>query len=710
MESPLFDFKDFSEINDFDFMYNCNDIMVNEVATNLSKGIEDIGSANGSNNNQPVIDELNSNQILLAPANELRESPLSASKPTQMPKTSKDEGVELPPPLATTNAQTQLDPMNADLNTFGEAPLDQLIASLDLPNENFLHGWSSNLNLEQLVSLGFEANNPSLKNDDDACQTTSPPFSPLIMERTNSFPLPLEEMLLKDGVYAAQPIYSEHRVNLVQTNQLNSHVGSSLREDGVYTTQPVYSERRVNSIKANNLNSHIGSNLSKDGVYTTKLVYLERRDNSVQIDKLNGHVGSSLQDALLRSLADEFQSIGNSDSQQHNFIQPRSSALLRSQQKNPSQLLNQVPNRPNVSDSLLQHSMLTKHSIPSQFMSQNLSDQQHDQLSITPGAYNPRTYSTRLTESSMPLRTSILAPNRQTNPLDVSNLRFRNSLQPRSSMLSNSSGRSNFQDFNDCRDHQIDQFNLMTSQLGSHVSNSMLQDSSMHSGSYQLPRHQQASSQFPIPGLSKLPYHQQASSQFLLPCLSNPDLYNSKLPESSILQRLLQQEGLLNQPARLIPTYPPSGSGTGTGTSISSIVFNSLLQNETGGTSTSQQVGTPLSNYRKRKASRRQRPTSAKTRYGLGESSSSFKRFRRQPSTLPMPQRDPSTMSMPMPIQVPNAEHENRNIFLMHNETNTSSNAGNLSGPRAIKNSLYDPLFEGIGLPVDPHLRMFATM
>ncbi|PPS19572.1 hypothetical protein GOBAR_AA00998 [Gossypium barbadense] len=651
MESPLFDFKDFSEINDFDFMYNCNDIMVNEVATNLSKGIEDIGSANGSNNNQPVIDELNSNQILLAPANELHESPLSASKPTQMPKTSqqKDEGVELPPPLATTNAQTQLDPMNADLNTFGEAPLDQLIASLDLPNENFLHGWSSNLNLEQLVSLGFEANNPSLKNDDDACQTTSPPFSPLIMERTNSFPLPLEEMLLKDGVYAAQPIYSEHRVNLVQTNQLNSHVGSSLREDGVYTTQPVYSERRVNSIKANNLNSHIGSNLSKDGVYTTKLVYLERRDNSVQIDKLNGHVGSSLQDALLscspqredlvnlgrrtevgilhgrstqinrqastwnsykgnnfyrplapaRSLADEFQSIGNSDSQQYNFIQPRSSALLRSQ---------------------------------------NLSDQQHDQLSITPGAYNPRTYSTRLTESSMPLRTSILAPNRQTNPLDVSNLRFRNSLQPRSSMLSNSR-------------------------------------------SYQLPRHQQASSQFPIPGLSKLPYHQQASSQFLLPCLSNPDLYNSKLPESSILQRLLQQEGLLNQPARLIPTYPPSGSGTGTGTSISSIVFNSLLQNETGGTSTSQQVGTPLSNYRKR-----------------------------QPSTLPMPQRDPSTMSMPMPIQVPNAEHENRNIFLMHNETNTSSNASNLSGPRAIKNSLYDPLFEGIGLPVDPHLRMFATM
>ncbi|PPR87697.1 hypothetical protein GOBAR_AA32993 [Gossypium barbadense] len=59
-----------------------------------------------------------------------------------------DAGVKLPPPIVTTNEQTQLDPMNADLNTFGEVPLHQLIASLDLPNESFLHGWSSDLNLK----------------------------------------------------------------------------------------------------------------------------------------------------------------------------------------------------------------------------------------------------------------------------------------------------------------------------------------------------------------------------------------------------------------------------------------------------------------------------------------------------------------------------------------------------------------------------------
>ncbi|KAL1150344.1 hypothetical protein V6Z11_A10G252200 [Gossypium hirsutum] len=549
MEYPLFDFKDFSDINDFDFMDNDNHIMVNEAATNFSKGIEDIGSASGSNNNQPVIDEPNSNQILPAL-------------------------VELPPLLVTTNEQTQLNPMNANLNTFGEVshhnnsnplhvPLDQLIASPDLPNESFLHGWSSNLNLKQPVSLGFEGNNPSLQNDNDACQTTLPPCSPLIMERTNSFPLPLEEMLPKDGVYTNQSVYSERKVNSVETNQFNKHIGSSLSEDGVYTAQPVYPECRVKSLQKNTLNGHVGSSLQHELLSCSSqrgdlinpsrrvtfadqfqqnngnnnsngnqqpLVYpnsttqsltgvglLHGRSTQVnrQAPTWNSYKANDFDRPLAssRSQANEFQLIGNSDSQHYNSIQPRSSTLLRSQQqlKNSSQLLNQVPNRPNASDLLLQHSMLTKHSMPSQLMSQNLSYQQQGQVSMAPGAYNPRTYSTRLTESFMPLRTSTLAPNCQTNPLDVSNLRYYNSLQPRSSMLSNST-----------------------------------------------------------------------SSQFSMPFLSNSDLYNSKLPESLILQRPQQQEGLLNQLARPIPTYPLSGTGTeaGAGTSISSIVFNSLLQNQ----------------------------------------------------------------------------------------------------------------------------------
>ncbi|PPE00705.1 hypothetical protein GOBAR_DD02260 [Gossypium barbadense] len=379
-------------------------------------------------------------------------------------------------------------------------------------------------------------------------------------------------MLLKDAVYMTQPVYREHRVNSVEANQFNSNIGSSLLEDGVYTAQSVYSKRRVNLVKANNLNGHVGSSLLEDGVYKAKSVYLECRVNSLQEKTLNGHVESSLQDELLScspqreglvnpgrrvtfanqfqenngsnnfnghqqlvaypnlttqsltelgllprrsthvnrqaltwnsykandfykplapsgSQANEFQSIGNSESQQP--------------LKNSSKLLNQVPNRPNASDSLLQHSMLTKHPVPFQLLSQNLSYQ-------------------LLAESFMPLRTSTLTPNRQTNPLNVSNLQYNNSLQPRSSMLSNPR-------------------------------------------SYQLPSHQQARSQSLIPSLSKLPHDQQASTQLLMPCLSNLDLYNSKLSESSISQTLQQQKGLLNQPARAIPIYPLSRTRTGTG-------------------------------------------------------------------------------------------------------------------------------------------------
>ncbi|MBA0747347.1 hypothetical protein Gogos_004266 [Gossypium gossypioides] len=734
MEYPLYDFNDFNDFNDFDFTDNYNDIMVNETTTNLSKGIG-IGSASGSNNNQPVIDELNSNQNLPVSVNELHESP-SALEPSQMPNTSANAEVELQSPL-TKNEQTQLDQMNVDLDTFGEVPLDQLIASPDIPNESFLHGLSSDPNFEQPIYSGFEGN------DNDAHQTTSPPFNPHIMERTNSFPLPLAERLSEDGVYTDQPIYSEPRVNSVQANQFNNHIGSSLPEDGVYTAQSVCSEYRVNSTQENKFNSHIRNSLPEDGIYTTQPVFSEHRVNSVQTNHLNGHIGSSLQAELLKytgevgllhgrstqinrqaptwishkendfyrplassgSEANQFQSIGNSDSQLYNFIQPRSSTPSRSQQQlnNPSQLLNQVSNRSNASNSLLQHSMLTKDSMPSQLMSQNFS-YQHDQVSMTTRAYNPQTYNIGLAKSSMPLRTSTLAPNRQTNPPDVSELRCCHSLQPRSSMLSSLSGRYNFKDLNDYQDHQIDRLNLMTNQPDSQFPNSM------HSGyidllnltSYQLPR------------------HQQASSEFSMPCLSNSDLYKSNLPESSILQRLQQQQGLLNQPAKPTPTYPISG--TGTGTSLSSIVKNSLPQNETGNTLTPHQVRTPLSNYRERGTSERRQSAPARTRYGLGESSSTFKRFRSGfklilsgfdesfSSTLPMPipQREPSTL--PMQMAASDAERENWNLLSTHNEAGTSSNTGNLSSPRPIKNALYDPLFKGIGLPVDPHLRMFATM
>ncbi|TYG57472.1 hypothetical protein ES288_D08G144200v1 [Gossypium darwinii] len=224
-----------------------------------------------------------------------------------------------------------------------------------------------------------------------------------------------------------------------------------LLKDAVYMTQPVYREHRVNSVEANQFNSNIGSSLLEDGVYTAQSVYSKRRVNLVKANNLNGHVGSSLlEDGVYKA-----KSV---------YLECRVNSL---QEKT---LNGHV-------ESSLQDELLR---------SQNLSYQ-------------------LLAESFMPLRTSTLTPNRQTNPLNVSNLQYNNSLQPRSSMLSN-------------------------------------------------------------PSLSKLPHDQQASTQLLMPCLSNLDLYNSKLSESSISQTLQQQKGLLNQPARAIPIYPLSRTRTGTGT------------------------------------------------------------------------------------------------------------------------------------------------
>ncbi|MBA0763295.1 hypothetical protein Gotri_012766 [Gossypium trilobum] len=175
MESPLFDFKDFSDINDFNFMYNGNDIMVNEAVTNLSKV---------------------------------------------------NARVELPPPIVTTNEQTQLDAMNADLKTFGEE--------------------------EMLLKDGVYMTQPVYRerrvNSVEANQFNS----------NNGSSLP------EDGVYTAQPIYSERRVKLVKANNLNGHIGSSLLEDGVYTAKLVYLECRVNSLQEKTLNSHVGSTLQDE--------------------------------------------------------------------------------------------------------------------------------------------------------------------------------------------------------------------------------------------------------------------------------------------------------------------------------------------------------------------------------------------------------------------------------------------------------------
>ncbi|OMO85788.1 hypothetical protein CCACVL1_09999 [Corchorus capsularis] len=169
-----------------------------------------------------------------------------------------------------------------------------------------------------------------------------------------------------------------------------------------------------------------------------------------------------------------------------------------------------------------------------------------------------------------------------------------------------------------------------------------------------------------LPSSQPLPAYQQASNQFsMLPPLPNSDTnyQNSVLP--SLLPRLptVEQPTLNQTTSRPTPIYPRSGNY------LPTLVFNSLLQ--------AQEIG-----------GRRGRTR----RFEVGESSS-FKRFRRDPNAANSSQQVTDTSLSLKNNEATAAEHDIANL--------------QLGPPRGIKNSLYDPIFEGLGLPVDPHLRMF---
>ncbi|KAK2659657.1 hypothetical protein Ddye_006190 [Dipteronia dyeriana] len=157
-----------------------------------------------------------------------------------------------------------------------------------------------------------------------------------------------------------------------------------------------------------------------------------------------------------------------------------------------------------------------------------------------------------------------------------------------------------------------------------------------------------------LPGIQQLPNHEPINKPLqLLPNMFNPQGDNSLLLDPSMTSRTQspEQQGLLNQTARPSVTYPSPDS------SQLSQVLNSSNQ---------------------------QRALRRRSRYEVGESSSAPKR----------PRRD-------------SAKQENApQVSVSQSKENGRDNSDNVSRP--MKNSLYDPLFESIGQPVDPHLRRFA--
>ncbi|PPS04012.1 hypothetical protein GOBAR_AA16653 [Gossypium barbadense] len=145
----------------------------------------------------------------------------------------------------------------------------------------------------------------------------------------------------------------------------------------------------------------------------------------------------------------------------------------------------------------------------------------------------------------------------------------------------------------------------------------------------------------------------------------------------------VHQRGFLNQTTKPTATYPSSG------TSMSSLLLNSSLLHETVGSSAPNLMQTQLSNHSEQGTS--EPGGNARSRLEVGESSP-FKRLRGETN-------EP---------QAPSAEQIMGNSLSLPTGATASPDIGNLLPPRPIMNSLYDPKFEELGLPIDPHLRLFA--
>nr|KJB59134.1 hypothetical protein B456_009G240200 [Gossypium raimondii] len=145
----------------------------------------------------------------------------------------------------------------------------------------------------------------------------------------------------------------------------------------------------------------------------------------------------------------------------------------------------------------------------------------------------------------------------------------------------------------------------------------------------------------------------------------------------------VQQRGFLNQTTKPTATYPSSG------TPMSNLLLNSSLLHETVGSSAPNLTQTPLSYHSEQGTSEPR--GNARSRLEVGESSA-FKRLRGETN-------EP---------QAPSAEQIMSNSLSLPIEASASPDIGNLLPPRPIMNSLYDPMYEELGLPIDPHLRLFA--
>ncbi|KAK7855194.1 hypothetical protein CFP56_029391 [Quercus suber] len=436
--------------------------------------------------------------------------------------------------------------------------------------------------------------------------------------------------------------------------------------------------------------------------------------------------------------SNEFMNANVYDPQYFNHMQPQAYTLLRPQQLTNQLQLNQVQQMQNVFDPQYQYSMLPSMPVrPRSYVYPQV-----NQVTVPSNMYDPQVYNPMLTQDlSISVRPSLLGNHQQQlNQVWTT----QNSILPGSSMpsrLQQSYGRQ--------QPNQL--ATLMPNMYTSHVSSSMLQEPIMFSGSpYPLDHYEQANQVSMSPFASNLQqrnsitagssiqpwahsqrlydydhqHEQVQNSKFCSSMLPQPSMLSrsqqsseyqqlNKFPEMA--SRTIQTQGLQNQTARQSLSYlSPGTQQTQSLNSQSQLITNNLVNRKLGACPKSQFLF-----YEKHYQ------WAAPGRYycllfvtflgylyydikGLVDGlRSAAKRNAYGESLLTSKRSRTETVSQERNLSASNPQEEEKTSRPEETEVENPND----QSPKAKKlnNSLYDPNFEGLGVPVDPHLRLFGS-
>ncbi|KAK9983399.1 hypothetical protein SO802_032924 [Lithocarpus litseifolius] len=610
-----------------------------------------------------------------------------------------------------------------------------------LPKEN------PNLNLSQHAYNTYENPGPSVVNAPSLPQSAPSSFNATLVGEPQPYPPSMVGLVAPDNG-ALHSFQAEHETNLIYSNQqmnIQPEIVTPFEHMPMPQSMGPFIQSSKNNQMVQNISNNNFSSLSQQPSVGPTLF----PQNTIEVDvmnqrqlAINQHQASllpSIQNAPYRQLtqlghqSNEFMNANVYDPQYFNHMQPQAYTLLRPQPLTNQLQLNQVQQMQNVFDPQYQYSMLPSMSVrPRSYVYPQV-----NQVTVPSNMYDPQVYNPMLTQDlSISVRPSLLGNHQQQlNQVWTT----QNSILPGSSMpsrLQQSYGRQ--------QPNQLS--TLMPNMYTSHVSSSMLQEPIMFSGSpYPLDHYEQANQVSMSPFASNLQQRNSTTAgSSIQPWAHSQRLYNydhqheqvqnskfcsSMLPQPSMLSRSQQSSEYqqLNKfpemANRVDPSHDKILHPQSSMTSSLQTIKTQGLQNQTARQSLSylspgtQQTQSLNSQSQREIGSLSKEPVpllretlsvgsyrekglmeglrSAAKRNAYGESLLTSKRSRTE------------TVSRERSLSASNPQEEEKTS----RPEGTEVENPNDQSPKAKKlnNSLYDPNFEGIGVPVDPHLRLFGS-